>query len=344
MVLARRVVGRASWRGLLVLLVTIGFMFVARIHALELWDAGYPAIPDGADVVVIEAEVSVRNGRPTTDVIARAQRIERARDAEFVFQSRTDPRGDPSWDLVYRYADGRLVSIDASRGAERWSLRVDYDEGRVVRETLSGSDGEPSRTVVHAYSDDGREVIEYRADGSVAWRRIDVHGPEEANRDGRPDESLASVPRERRTTYYYPDGSRVKAVRTLVDSRGRPLSETHHDEIGSAYRHIEYGYDDDLLVTRRVTDHSGEELRQTSWSYDDWGDVDVEATRLPRESLSERTVYRRERDARGNWTTEERVTTAQRDDEPPFVVESVVTTRRIGYAPQTDSPDAGSVR
>jgi hypothetical protein len=235
-----------------------------------------------------------------------------------VDQTVYDDRGRYLWTTTFETEAGRLTAIRAADEQRvRWEMRFEYDElGRPVRESYVGTGNQPERMIVYEYSDDAAEIVAYRGDGTVAWRRTETAGP---------------TLDERETTFFYSDGSRVKTIVASVDDADRVISERHLDELGAVYRSIEREYAGGRPVLEIVVDETGTLIRRTESSYDTSGRMVSRATELPAETVVERLSVRYSANERGDWIVQERVTTAQVGDDGPFVTDREILEREIDY-------------
>lgn len=289
---------------------------VTGAAGLELWSDTRPDVPDDALQLVAYRTVIRRDGEPADSVRRLQTRVSVESDGS-IRQAVYDRAGEHLWDVIYRYHDSVIESIQAVRDAERWRINFYYrDDGRIRQESFVGPNDSLERTVIYEYGDETVEVISYRVDGSVAWRRT---------------ESVEDDSGQQRTTFYYPDGSRVKTIITTADEQGRPVAERHLDEIGYLYQMIEYQYQDGCLAVELVTDDSGRITRRTEWAYLADGLLHTRTAEYPADGLTERLETSYERDARGNWIRQERVTMAEYDDGRRIIADHEVLDRRITY-------------
>ncbi len=304
-------------RSTLLALAIVVTLSVPRLHALELWTAEVPELPPEAEATTTSRTVTHRNGNET---VARARRFDRLTQPaeERVARQVYDERGRYLWTTEFERDGDRLVSVRAvDRDVLRWLIQFEYDdEGRVLRETYATPSGDEQIVVVYDYSMDQAEIVSYRGDGTVAWRRSETAG---------------SIQDERETTYFYADGSRVKTIVAVVDDGGRVTSEQHYDELGAVYRLISRDFDDDRLVEEVVRDDTGAAIRQTRWRYDPRGRLVERTVDLPIESVVERLSIEYEFDERGNWVRQIHTLVAEVSGEPPIVTDRFFLDREIEY-------------
>ncbi|MFP4114633.1 MAG: hypothetical protein ACOC2Y_05655 [Spirochaetota bacterium] len=229
-----------------------------------------------------------------------------------------DERGRYLWTTEFSCHDDRLVSVRATADeVVRWEIQFEYDdEGRVVREAYLTPSGDEQRIVAYDYSVDRTEIVSYRGDGTVAWRRSETTG---------------SVQDERETTYFYADGSRVKTIVAVVDDRGRATSEQHLDELGAVYRSISRDFEGDHAAEEVVRDDTGAVIRRTRWRYNPPDRLIERTVDLPHESIVERLSIEYEFDERGNWVRQTHTVVAEVSGEPPMITDRFVLDREIDY-------------
>ncbi|MFW5685318.1 MAG: hypothetical protein ACOC0O_01580 [Spirochaetota bacterium] len=290
---------------------------VPPVHALELWTTGVPELPPEAEGTTTSRTVTHRNGSET---VARARRFDRLTQlaVNHVAREVYDERGRYLWTTEFECDGDRLVSVRAADGDDlRWVIRFEYDEeGRVLRETYTTPSGDEQRIVVYDYSVDQTEIVSYRGDGTVAWRRSETAG---------------SIQDERETTYFYADGSRVKTIVAVVDDRGRATSEQHYDELGAVYRLISRGFDGDRPVEEVVRDDTGSVIRRTQWRYNPRGRLVERTVDLPIEAVVERLSIEYEFDERGNWVRQIHTVVAEVSGDPPIIADRFFLDREIDY-------------
>jgi len=288
-----------------------------RLAALELWAEDSPRLPAGATRASVTRTVTHRHGQEVVAIPRPSLLFERV-DEGRIDQTVYDERGRYLWTTTFETKAGRLIAIRAAdEQSVRWEMRFEYDElGRPVRESYLGTGIQPERIIVYEYSDDAAEIVAYRGDGTVAWRRTETAGP---------------TLDERETTFFYSDGSRVKTIVASVDDADRVISERHLDELGAVYRSIEREYAHGLPVLETVGDETGTLIRRTEWSYDARGRMVSRAIELPSESVVEHLSIRYSENERGEWVEQERISTAQVDDGDPFVTDREILEREIDY-------------
>lgn len=286
------------------------------VFGLELWADDAPALPSGARAVSTYRTVTVRNAMPLEARARRHERIHRESPDEIV-RTVYNAEGQFLWDTVFSYEDGRLVRIRALDPDERWRLGFEYDgDGRPVRESYHTGEGAPERTIVYEYGEQATEVISYRGDGSVAWRRTEAKG------DARD---------ERETTFYYADGTRIKTIVAILDDSGRPVVERHLDELGATYRTVEREYSSEGPVEEHVRVDGNVVVRTTKWEYDEEGRLVERRIELPNEGREERLVVSYSFNERGHWTERVETSYARYDDKEAFVTDQVLLERHIEY-------------
>lgn len=288
-----------------------------RIGALELWTEGVPELPAGASRTTTTRVVTHRNGRET---VARARMYDRLVEGEGgrVLRDVFDERGRLLWTTEFTIREGRLVSVRAvDDEGTRWDIRFEYDDlGRIVREAHTRASGDSQRIVAYEYSSDGIEIVAYRGDGTVAWRRTETTG---------------AIQDERETTYFYADGSRVKTIIASIDEQGRATREQHYDELGAVYRSVSRDFEDDRLVHEVVTDDTAAVIRETEWDYDRRGLLRERTVELPDDSVVERLTITYEFDDRGHWIRQTHTTVAELPDETSVITDRFLLEREIEY-------------
>jgi YD repeat-containing protein len=297
--------------------VVLGLALASSADALELWSDPPPRVPDAAIGTLVTRSVTHRDG---VEVPARTRpylQLEQRSDG-VVGKRLYDDRGRYLWTTIFETVDDRLTSITAiSEDRVRWEMRFEYDaRGRPVRESYFAANDRPERTITYEYAGDSTEVVAYRNDGTVSWRRSETAG-------------LSGDQRE--TTFFYPDGSRVKTIVASVDESGRVVSEEHLDELGAVYRTVEREYRDDAMIEETVRGETGALIRRTTWEYDLYGYLVSRSTELPAERVVESLEVDYTRNARGDWIRQVRTTTAQFDDREPVVTDREVLQREIEY-------------
>ncbi len=298
-----------------ILVVMLTAVAAGAAVGLELWAEDGPALPSGARAVSTDRTVLVRNGVALETEARRHERIRRESPDEIV-RTVYDADGEFLWDAVFRYEGGRLVGIRAVDPDERWRLAFEYDEeGRPVRESHYRRDGVPERTIAYEYGPIATEVISYRADGSVAWRRT---------------ESKGDAGDERETTFYYADGTRIKTIVAILDEEGRPVVERHLDELGATYRTVEREYAPEGPVEELVR-VDGNVVRTTGWEYDEAGRPVQRRVELPGEGREEWFTVSFSFNDRGHWTERMETSFARYDEEEAFVTDQVLLERHIEY-------------
>ena len=298
-------------------IVALAIIAVAArsVCGLELWADDAPVLPSGARAFSTYRTVTVRNAMPVDVGAHRYERIRRTSSDEIV-RTVYNPEGQFLWDTVFSYEDDRLVRIRAFDPDERWRLGFEYDEdGRPVRESYHTGEGAPERTIVYEYGAQTVEVISYRGDGSVAWRRT---------------ESKGDAGDERETTFYYADGTRIKTIVAVLDEDGRPVVERHLDELGATYRTVEREYGEDGPVEEHVR-ADGAVVRTTTWEYDTEGRLVERRVKLPNEGREERLVVSYSFNERGHWVERTETSYARYDGEEEFVTDRVLLERHVEY-------------
>ena len=246
----------------------------------------------------------------------RYERIRREAPDEIV-RTVYNPEGQFLWDTVFSYEDDRLVRIRAFDPDERWRLGFEYDaDGRPVRESYHTGEGAPERTIVYEYGEQATEVISYRGDGSVAWRRTENKG---------------DAGDERETTFYYADGTRIKTIVGILDDDGRPVMERHLDELGATYRTVEREYAPEGPVEEHVRVDGHVVVSSTTWEYDEEGRLVERRVELPNEGREERLVVSYSFNERGHWTERTETSYARYDGEEAFVTDQELLERHIDY-------------
>ena len=303
-------------RGLLVAAVALAVP-TPGAPALELWADGVPRLPDGALQTTTSRVVTHRNGRET---VARSRMYDRlTRDAEGrVSRDVFDENGRFLWTTEFIRDGDRLVLVRASdEGELLWEIGFEYDDdGRIIREAYSSQTGETQRIVAYDYSSERTEIVSYRGDGTVAWRRRETAG---------------DVQDERETTYFYPDGSRVKTIVATMDDRSRVTHEQHRDELGAVYRSVSREYEGDHLVREVVEDDTGARIRQTDWNYGVRGLLRERTVELPRDSVVERLAIDYEFNDRRHWVSQTHTILAELPDGESVTTDRFVLEREIDY-------------
>lgn len=300
------------------LLVAVAIAVVAPgTMALELWTAGVPRLPEEAIRITTSRVVTHRNARET---VAREHMYDRlSRDADGrILRDVFDERGRFLWTTEFTTEEGRLISVRAQdEDSLRWEMRFEYDDnGRVIRETHAIPGGETQRIVTYDYSIDRTEVVSYRGDGTVAWRRRETRG---------------TIQDERETTYFYPDGSRVKTIVAEIDDQDRALREQHLDELGAVYRSVTREFEDARPVRETVRDDTGALIRETSWGYDDRGLLRTKTVELPDDGVVETLSVDYELDARQHWVRQIRTVVAELSDGTSVITDRAALEREIEY-------------
>lgn len=301
----------------LVLVVVSVLTVASDLAALELWNEDPPRLPEGAIRTSVSRTVTHRQGAEVVATPLPHLLLEKVGD-DRVDQTVYDDRGRYLWTTTFETEAGLLVEIRAAdEQSVRWEMQFEYDEfGRPVRESYIGTGSHPERIIVYEYLEDAAEIVAYRGDGTVAWRRTETAGP---------------MLDERETTFFYSDGSRVKTIVANVDDVDRVVSERHLDELGAVYRSIEREYAGGLPVLEVVVDETGSPIRRTEWSYDSGGRMVTRVIELPAETVVERLSVRYSFNERGDWVEQERRSTAQLDAGDPFVTDREILEREIDY-------------
>jgi hypothetical protein len=232
-----------------------------------------------------------------------------------------DRAGEFRWAVEYQYdQNGRLLQKEARNreGDLLWRILFSFDtSGRPERETHYNEHAEPEYTLVHEYRQERMETFAYDRDGSVLWRSRRLRDLERGVQE---------------TSFYYPDGSRIKAIIESFGSWGQVVEETHIDEIGAVYRRIETEYDEFGRQTgRTVYNHRGEIHRRTWISYLPHGHVGTIRQIMPQESRITSKLYRYVLDKRGAWLEREELITVRDEHEETSPVEKGIEIREITY-------------
>lgn len=290
---------------------------VVSAGALELWSDDPPTLPDNAESVLITRAVTHRDG---TEIPARFEPYVRLEQMESsgVRQIVHDDRGGYLWTTIFEMEAQRISSIRSLAGDRlRWEMRFEYDaQSRPVHESYIGPGEQPERTIAYEYADDQTEIVAYRGDGTVAWRKSERAG-------------LAFDQVE--TTFFYPDGSRVKTILATVDEQGRVVREEHLDELGSTYRTVELTYSQDTVTHEVVRDETGAVIRDVEWSFDPPDVLRRRTTDLPEEGVTEELTVDYELNDHGDWIKQVRTTTARFEERDPFVTDREVLQREVTY-------------
>lgn len=289
----------------------------SRAESLELWTEGVPELPPEAVQTTTRQVVTHRNGRETVATSHLYDRLTNVGDGR-ILRDVYDERGRFLWTTEFICDNDRLVAVRATdEDAIRWEIRFEYDgAGRIIREAYTSATGETQRTVAYDYSRDQTEIVSYRGDGSVAWRRR---------------ETTDGMQGERETTYFYADGSRVKTIVASIDDRDRTAREQHRDELGAVYRSVSRDFEGDRLVREVVRDDTGAIIRLTEWAYGERGLLIEETVSLPYDSVEERLSVTYEFNQRGHWTKQTQTTTAELTEEGPVITDRYVLEREIEY-------------
>lgn len=294
------------------------FLLVAfSASSLELWEDGYPDIPHGAKTVSVYRSVSHGDAFASRDQRCLLRRITR-RSADTVTMDLFDPDGEYLWTTTFVHEDDLLRSIQAFDGdVTKWRMVFWYDDaGRPVQESYFGADGNAERTIVYEYGDQITEVVSFRGDGAVAWRRRETDGEGATTRD---------------TTYFYADGSRVKTIIADLDADGRPVSERHLDELGAVYRTIRREYAGGTLVQETARNEGGVLIRRTRWTYSDQGRMVLRTIELPAEELVEALHVETAENERGHWASRLLTTEVRYDTGNRSVVQRELLEREVEY-------------
>ncbi|MFW5776476.1 MAG: hypothetical protein ACOCZB_04225 [Spirochaetota bacterium] len=303
-------------RGLLVVAFVLAVL-TPGAPALELWTEGIPRLPDGASRTSTSRIVTHRNGRDTVARSRMYDRLIRVAD-DRILRDVFDENGQFLWTTEFIRDDDRLVLVRAADEEETlWEIVFEYDEDeRIIREAYSSETGETQRIVAYDYSSDRTEIVSYRGDGTVAWRRRETTG---------------DIGDERETTFFYSDGSRVKTIVATMDDRNRVTHEQHRDELGAVYRSVSREYEGDHLVREVVEDDTGARIRQTAWDYGDGGRLRERTVELPRDSVVERLVIDYEFNDRRHWVSQTHTVVAELSDGESVITDRFVLEREIEY-------------
>ncbi len=303
----------------LISLTLLLILLVLSSHAesLELWTAGMPELPPEAVQTTTRRVVTHRNGHETVAASRLYDRLTNVGDRR-VLRDVYDERGRFLWTTEFIRENNRLVTVRATdEEAIRWEIRFEYDSaGRIIKEAYTSATGETQRAVAYDYSRDQTEIVSYRGEGTVAWRRR---------------ETTNGIQDERETTYFYADGSRVKTIVASIDDRDRVTREEHRDEIGAVYRSVSRDYDDDRLIREVVRDDTGAIIRLTERDYDERGLLIAETVSLPHDSVVERLSVTYEFNQRGHWTRQTHTTTAELPEERPIITDRYILEREVEY-------------
>jgi YD repeat-containing protein len=300
-----------------VLLIVVS---VGAQAAFELWSEEPPDLPAGARTVTIHRTIMVRNAVQQQAEAHKFTQIDRETDGVIVRRI-YDSTGEFLWEAFFEYEGERLVRIRAVDSGERWRLAFEYDaEGRLIRERYFAGDRAPERTIVYRYGRQMTEVISYRPDGSVDWRRIDVPGDAEG---------------ERRKTFFYGDGTRFKTIIYILDQDGLAIAERHLDEVGATYERVERSHTDSQRVEESIWNGTNALVRHTVWEYDNGGRLVARMVRIPEDGREERLLINYRFNDRGDWIERLETSYAQFEGEPAFVTDRIFKARHIEYIDDT---------
>ena len=307
----------------LVLLITVSA--AAQAAAFELWNEEPPELPVGARTVTAYRTVMVRNAVQQDAEPHKYEQID-LEDDGVVVRRLYDSQGDFLWEAIFEYENHRLTQIRAVDTGERWRLAFEYDaEGRVMRERYFAGNRAPERTIVYRYGEQTTEVISYRADGSVDWRRTDTAG---------------DAPGERRKVFYYGDGTRFKTIIVVYDENGTAVAERHFDEVGATYQRVERSLAGDRKIEESVWNGGNALVRHTIWQYDHGGRLVARFVRVPEDGREERLLINYRMNERGHWVERLETAYAQFEGEPAFVTDRVFKERRIEYVDAEDPAES----
>ena len=315
-------------RPVLALVLLISVSAAAQAAAFELWGEELPELPVGARTVTIYRTVMVRNATQQEAEPHKHAQIDLENDG-VVVRRIYDSQGEFLWEAIFEYESGHLAQIRAVDTGERWRLAFEYDaEGRLIRERYFAGNRAPERTIVYRYGDQATEVISYRADGSVDWRRTDAAG---------------DSPGERRKTFYYGDGTRFKTITLVFDDNGAAVAERHFDEVGATYQRVERSVAGDRKIEESIWDGGNALMRHTVWEYDQAGRLVARFVRIPEDGREERLLINYTVNERGHWIERLETAYAQFEGEPAFVTDRVFKERHIEYIDAeepAESPDS----